>query len=74
MLEAAGLGGLCVWESYEEPMGTFVQYRQSLELQKCFKDHLKLIIDAELGLFNTWWIPLQVGLDGSFGTWSPSGP
>ena len=53
VVEAAGLGDLCVGKNEEDTLEKLRQYKLSLELQKRAVDHLKMLIDRRLGLFNT---------------------
>jgi serine/threonine protein kinase len=53
VLEAAGLGQLCVGVTDRETVEKVVRYRQSRALQKMAREHLDTIIKDELGLFNT---------------------
>jgi hypothetical protein len=53
VVEAAGLGDLCVGKNEEDTLEKLRQYKLSLELQKRAVDHLNMLIDRRLGLFNT---------------------
>ena len=53
VLKAAGLGELCVGQSDEETMEKLRQYKLSPVIQRRAQEHLKMIIDEGLGVFNT---------------------
>jgi hypothetical protein len=58
VVEAAGLGVLCVGETVGETLEKLRQYMQRPDWQASASDHLKMMRDRELGVFNPLRTPL----------------